>query len=64
MKPDYNKKLQSERDKLNRLVDEALKAGVPISQKQEITRQCKKVNDMIIEMKRGEESAGSFRPQA
>lgn len=59
MKPDYNKKLQSERDKLNRLVYEALKEGLRISQKQEITRQCKKVNEMIMEIKRGEESAGS-----
>jgi hypothetical protein len=54
MKPDYNKKLQAEREKLNRLVDEALKKGVPVSRKKEITRQCKKVNEMIMEMKRGE----------
>jgi hypothetical protein len=32
-------------------------------QKQGIIRQCKKVNEIIMDMKRGEESAGSFRPQ-
>ncbi len=57
MKPDYNKKLEAEREKLNRLVDEALKKGTPLSETHEIMKQYKKVNEIIMEMKRGAESS-------
>lgn len=47
MKVDYNKELQLEREKLNRLVDEALKNGTPLSKTHAIMEQCKKLDDLI-----------------
>lgn len=47
MKSDYNKVLQEEREKLNRLVDEALKNGTPLCKTTAIMQQCKKLDDLI-----------------
>lgn len=55
MKPDYDKKLKAEREKLDRLIDEALQNGTPISETKRIAEQCRKVNEIIMEMKREEE---------
>ncbi len=41
MKEDKNKRLQEEREKLNQLVDKALKNGTPISETNEIMKQCR-----------------------
>lgn len=48
MKKSLDIKLQEEREKLNRLVDEALKNGTPLSDTQEIMKQYKKVNEIIM----------------
>ncbi|MDD5018664.1 MAG: hypothetical protein PHO15_11270 [Eubacteriales bacterium] len=55
MKPDFYKELQKEREKLDRLVDEALKNGTPICKTQAIMDQSKKIENLIL--KRNEEDA-------
>lgn len=47
MKKDYKKQLEAERDKLNRLVDEALENGTPLSETQTIMKQSRKVDHLI-----------------
>ncbi|MDD5017000.1 MAG: hypothetical protein PHO15_02730 [Eubacteriales bacterium] len=46
MKTNDEKKLEKERQKLESLVDEALKKGTPISQTYDIMNQCEKINRM------------------
>jgi hypothetical protein len=41
-------RLQLERDKLDRLVDEALENGTPISQAYEVIEQSKKVQELML----------------
>jgi hypothetical protein len=43
------RKLQREREKLNRLVDEALENGTPISQAYDIVEQSKKFQRLLSE---------------
>ena len=43
MKTDYDKKLQQECGKLNRLVDAALESGTPLDETHEIMDQCRKI---------------------
>ena len=43
MKTECEKRLQLEREKLNRLVDEALENGTPIEQTYQIMRQCRRM---------------------
>jgi len=45
----YEQKLNKEREKLDRLIDQALADGTPIDMTQAIMNQCKKVNLMILE---------------
>lgn len=44
---DYEEKLKLERAKLDKLVDEALEKGTPLSETHEIMRQSRIVNEMI-----------------
>ena len=53
MKTNYGKKLQREREKLNNLVDEALKNGTPISKTYAIMEQCAKISRMTGSIKNG-----------
>jgi hypothetical protein len=53
---DYNEKLQAEREKLDRLIDEALENGTPLNETFEIMEQCRKVNKIINDLK--SETAG------
>lgn len=48
MKTDYDLKLQTEREKLNRLVDEALKNGIPLCKTRDIMDQCRKVDELLV----------------
>ena len=45
----FERKLRTERDKLNSLVDQALENGTPIAETYEIIKQCEKVNRIISE---------------
>lgn len=49
MKINYNNVLYLEQEKLNKLVDEALKNGTPITETHEIMEQCRKINEMMLE---------------
>lgn len=51
MKTDYDKELRAEREKLNQLVDDALRNGTPISQTYDIMKQSNKVNQIILKIK-------------
>jgi 2-phosphoglycerate kinase len=59
MKQSLEMKLRKEREILGRLIDEALENGTPISETKSIAEQCRKVNEIIMEMKR-EEGKTSF----
>ncbi|MDD5016710.1 MAG: hypothetical protein PHO15_01260 [Eubacteriales bacterium] len=48
MKYKIEKKLKRERQKLNRLVDEALENGTPIKETREIMDQCKKIKRLVL----------------
>jgi len=48
MKSAYKTKIERGREKLNKMVDEALENGTPISNNRGITKQSRKVNEMII----------------
>ena len=43
-------KLQNEQQKLNALVDEALKNGTPLCETHDIMKQCRIVHDLMFEM--------------
>jgi hypothetical protein len=59
MKQSMEIKLREEREILGRLIDEALENGTPISETKSIAEQCRKVNEIINEMK-AEEGETSF----
>lgn len=47
MKRNIARKLRKEREKLNRLIDRALKNGTPISETYEIMKHSRKVNELL-----------------
>lgn len=49
------KRLQYEREKLDQMVDEALKYGAPLSGKHDIIKQCKKIHVLIMEFETASE---------
>jgi hypothetical protein len=53
--PDYEKQLQKEREKLDRLVDEALKSSTPINKTYAIMDQSRRVDRLVakLEVERG-----------
>ncbi len=53
MKLDYNdyyKRLETARQKLNSLVDEALENGTPIAETQDIMNQCAKIKRLMADV--------------
>ena len=54
MKTNDNTELQTARDKLNRLVDQALENGTSITETHEIMEQCRKIDEMITQCERAE----------
>ena len=53
MKTKYKTKIERGREKLNKMVDEALESVTPILNNREITKQSRKVNEMIIKNEGG-----------
>ena len=49
MKSDIDKKLQEEREKLDKLIDEALEKGAPIWQYETIQKQGRRVEELIAQ---------------
>ncbi len=56
MKSDhYNKQLEKEKEKLNKLADEALKNGIPLNQHVAFMEQNRKVDELVVRIQREKE---------
>jgi len=56
MKSDhYNKQLEKEKEKLNKLADEALKNGIPLNQHEAFMEQNRKVDELVVRIQREKE---------
>lgn len=51
----YNEKLEKEKGKLDRLLDEALKNGIPIAQDEAVIAQNRKIDTLVVRMQREKE---------
>ena len=51
----YNEKLEKEKEKLNSLIDEALKNGTPLTQNEAVMAQNRKVDALVAMMQRRKE---------
>ncbi len=60
---DYEKKLELERAKLDKLVDEALEKGTPLSETHEIMQQSRQVNELIQEAQEQKERGKYTEPE-
>lgn len=49
-KLDLNEKLRIEKEKLNRLAEEALKNGIPLTQDEEFMAQNRKVDALVVKV--------------
>jgi|GEM_PF-685180 hypothetical protein len=54
-KSSFNEKLEIEKEKLNRLSDEALKKGIPLIQDEAFMAQNRKVDELIVKILRKQE---------
>lgn len=48
----YNKELENEKEKLNKLVDEALNKGTPLTQDEAVIAQNRKVDAMVVKIQK------------
>jgi hypothetical protein len=56
MKSDhYNKQLEKEKEKLNKLADEALKNGIPLNRHEAFMEQNRKVDELVVRIQREKE---------
>jgi len=46
----YNKELEKEKEKLNRLADKALESGIPLTQDEAFMSQNRKVDELIVKI--------------
>lgn len=51
----YNKELEIEKEKLNRLADEALKNGIPLTQDEAFMEQNRKVDALAVKIQKEKE---------
>lgn len=51
----FDEKLIVEKEKLNRLADEALKKGIPLTLDEEFMKQNRKVDELIVKAQRYQE---------
>ena len=49
-KENYNKELEKEKEKLNRLADKALESGIPLTQDEAFMAQNRKVDELIVKI--------------
>lgn len=54
-KASLNEKLEKEREKLNRLADEALKNGIPLTQDEAFMEQNRKVDALVVKIQKEQE---------
>jgi len=50
-----NEKLEREKEKLNRLADEALKNGIPLTQDEAVIEQNRKVDSLVVKIQKEKE---------
>jgi hypothetical protein len=50
-----NEKLEKEKEKLNRLADEALKKGIPLTQDEAFMEQNRKVDALVLKIQKEKE---------
>lgn len=48
----YNKELEEEKEKLNKLMDEALNKGAPITQDEAVIAQNRKVDALVVKLQK------------
>lgn len=51
-KSSCDEKLETEREKLNRLADEAMKKGIPLNQDEAFMEQNRKVDELVVRIQR------------
>lgn len=51
----YNKELEKEREKLNRLANEAMEKGIPLNQDKAFMEQNRKVDELVVKVQREKE---------
>lgn len=51
----YNKELEKEKEKLNRLADEAIEKGIPLNQDEAFMEQNRKVDELVVKVQREKE---------
>lgn len=51
----HNKELENEKEKLNKLVDEALNKGIPITQDEAVIAQNRKVDVLVVKIQKEKE---------
>jgi len=49
-KASLNEKLEKEKEKLNRLADEALKNGIPLTQDEAFMAQNRKIDELVVKI--------------
>lgn len=54
-KASLNEKLEKEREKLNRLAEEALKNGIPLNQDEAFMAQNRKVDALVVKIQKEQE---------
>jgi len=54
-KSNFDEKLIIEKEKLNRLADEALKKGIPLIQDEAFMEQNRKVDELVVKAQRDQE---------
>lgn len=54
-KSNFDKKLEIEKEKLNRLADEALEKGIPLNQDEAFMAQNRKVDELVVKIQREQE---------
>ena len=59
----YNKELEKEKEKLIRLVNEALKNGTPIIQDKAVMEQNRKVDELVVKVQREKERHRKKQPE-
>ena len=62
-KSNLNKRLEIEKEKLNRLADEALKKGIPITKDEAFMAQNHKVDEIVVKIQKEKERQKKNRPE-
>ena len=59
----YNEELEKEKEKLNRLIDEAIKNGTPLSHDEAVVAQNRKVDVLVARLQMEKERHKKYRQE-